>query len=299
MAYTIQESGSLYTQDYKLYLKGQNGLISPFHDVPLHADKEKNIFNMIVEIPRWSNAKLEINKKEKLNPIKQDIKKGKVRFVNNVFPYRGYIWNYGAIPQTWEDPHDVDESTKCKGDNDPLDICEIGQKVGRRGEIKQVKILGTLALIDEGETDWKMLAIDVTDPLADKLNDVDDIRTHMPGLLEATHEWFKLYKIPAGKPENEFAFNGEAMNRDFALKILQATHEHWKRLVNDKEVKVEGISRDNLCVDGSPFKIPFDDANEIATQAPPSGPAADIPEEVDKWHFIPQSIAVSNVKKNN
>ena len=34
-----------------------------------------------------------------MNPIKQDIKKGKLRFVNNCFPYHGYIWNYGALPQ--------------------------------------------------------------------------------------------------------------------------------------------------------------------------------------------------------
>jgi len=34
-----------------------------------------------------------------MNPIKQDVKKGKMRFVKNHFPYRGYMWNYGAIPQ--------------------------------------------------------------------------------------------------------------------------------------------------------------------------------------------------------
>jgi hypothetical protein len=37
--------------------------------------------------------------KEVLNPIKQDVKKGKLRFVANCFPHHGYIWNYGAIPQ--------------------------------------------------------------------------------------------------------------------------------------------------------------------------------------------------------
>lgn len=54
---------------------------------------------MVVEIPRWSNAKLEIATGEEFNPIKQDVKKGKVRFVRNCFPYKGYIWNYGALPQ--------------------------------------------------------------------------------------------------------------------------------------------------------------------------------------------------------
>ena len=54
---------------------------------------------MVVEVPRWTNQKMEIATKEPMNPVKQDIKKGKVRFVANCYPYKGYIWNYGAIPQ--------------------------------------------------------------------------------------------------------------------------------------------------------------------------------------------------------
>lgn len=61
-----------------------------------------------------------------------------------------------------------------------------------------MKILGTIALIDEGETDWKLLAIDTKDPLAPQINDISDIRTHMPGLLEDTVKWFRIYKIPDG-----------------------------------------------------------------------------------------------------
>lgn len=69
------------------------------HDIPLYADDEKKTFHMVVEIPRWTNAKMEINLKETMNPVKQDVKKGKVRFVANCFPHHGYIWNYGAMPQ--------------------------------------------------------------------------------------------------------------------------------------------------------------------------------------------------------
>ena len=43
-------------------------------------------------------------------------------------------------------------------------------QIGVRGEVKQVKVLGTLALIDEGETDWKILAIDINDPKASEMN---------------------------------------------------------------------------------------------------------------------------------
>ena len=54
------------------------------------------------------------------------MKKGKLRFAANVFPHKGYIWNYGAIPQTWEYPEHIDPDTKCRGDGDPVDVIEIG-----------------------------------------------------------------------------------------------------------------------------------------------------------------------------
>ena len=86
--------------DWRVWLENQaNKPVSAWHDIPLFADEGKSILNMIVEIPRWSNAKLEISKEELLNPIKQDTKKGKLRFVRNCFPHHGYIWNYGAFPQ--------------------------------------------------------------------------------------------------------------------------------------------------------------------------------------------------------
>jgi inorganic pyrophosphatase len=47
----------------------------------------------------------QISKEELLNPIKQDVKKGKLRFVRNCFPHKGYLWNYGAFPQVWTRCH--------------------------------------------------------------------------------------------------------------------------------------------------------------------------------------------------
>lgn len=35
--------------------------MSPFHDIPLHASDDGSVLNMVVEIPRWSNAKMEVN----------------------------------------------------------------------------------------------------------------------------------------------------------------------------------------------------------------------------------------------
>jgi inorganic pyrophosphatase len=43
--------------------------------------------------------------------------------------------------------------------------------------------------------------------------DIEDVEKHLPGLVRATNEWFRIYKIPDGKPENVFAFSGEAKNK--------------------------------------------------------------------------------------
>lgn len=37
-----------------------NGPISPLHDIPLVVDPVKKTYNMLVEVPRWTNAKMEV-----------------------------------------------------------------------------------------------------------------------------------------------------------------------------------------------------------------------------------------------
>jgi inorganic pyrophosphatase len=60
------------------------------------------------------------------------------------------------------------------------------------------------------------------------------VEKHLPGLIRATNEWFRIYKIPDGKPENVFAFNGEAKNKAYAMHVIEDTHEAWKRLIQGK-----------------------------------------------------------------
>jgi inorganic pyrophosphatase len=40
-----------------------------------------------------------------------------------------------------------------------------------------------------------------------------------------------IYKIPDGKPENQFAFSGEAKNKKYATAIIHECHEAWRRLI--------------------------------------------------------------------
>lgn len=278
--YSSVEKGVAGTQDYRIFFKNNEGkIISPFHDIPLVASQD-GLYNMIVEIPRWSNAKMEIATKEPFNPIKQDIKKGKLRYVHNCFPYHGYIWNYGALPQTWENPDFTDPNTKAKGDNDPIDVCEIGSQTLQRGQVVPVKVLGVMALIDDGETDWKLLVIKADDPLASSLNDVKDIELHMPGLIKATHEWFKIYKIPDGKPPNVFAFDGQAKGVEFAKKIIQETHEQWKELISHP--KKGELELQNVSCDKSPSKVSHDVADKCLSCQPAFAPKVYTQEELEE-----------------
>uniref|UniRef100_A0A8C2Q454 inorganic diphosphatase n=1 Tax=Cyprinus carpio TaxID=7962 RepID=A0A8C2Q454_CYPCA len=204
MSFSVEERGRDNTADYRLYFRNAEGkYISPFHDIPIYADEAENIFHAVVEVPRWTNAKMEVRNLQHLP-----------KYILNISSHFLYV---------------------CS-----------------RGEVIRVKVLGTLALIDEGETDWKVIVINLEDPEAEDFNDIEDVRRLKPGFLEATLDWFRMYKVPDGKPENQFAFNGEFKNRDFAIKTIKDTHSFWKALISKKTDAGE-LNCMNTCVSDSPF----------------------------------------------
>lgn len=111
----------------KYFFYKNNKKISPFHELE-HGFTEANgklYVNMVVEIPKYTKKKMEINTTEKYNPIKQDTVKNKLRFVaerknrptkkqnSKIYAIYKKIWkdkegynlfSYGAIPQTYENP---------------------------------------------------------------------------------------------------------------------------------------------------------------------------------------------------
>ena len=121
------------------------------------------------------------------------------------------------------------------GDNDPLDVCEIGLRQIGVGETRQVKVLGVLCMIDDGEADWKIIAIDVNDRWASDLNDVDDVERLLPGTISAVREWFRTYKIPDGKPPNVFGLGERCMPRAYAMNVIHETHRAWEHLLRSSD----------------------------------------------------------------
>jgi len=229
--------GEVGTASYRLRFKDDSGNeISPWHDIPLspleklsanELSSHSGVFNAVFEIPKMTKPKMEVSTSELKNPIAQDVKKGKLR------DYHGPIfWNYGMFPQTWEDPAVTHSMVGCSGDNDPLDVVEIGTDALPTGSVEQVKVLGILAMIDEGELDWKVVAIRVSDKLAAELNDIGDVEAKCPGVISGIREWFRWYKSPDGKPLNTFAFEEKALGKAKALEVIAETHEAWQKLQN-------------------------------------------------------------------
>ncbi len=222
-----EQQGEINTTEYRVFFKDRNSnkFVSPFHQVKLHANEygPERYFNMIVEIPMGTQAKMEIQKDILFNPIAQDIRADQLRFVR--LPY---IWNYGAFPQTFESPNKVDSILGYKGDNDPLDVFEIGQNVHPTGSIVAVKVLGAIGLIDKNEADWKIVTIEVTHPIAEILEDIDDVDTYFPDLLDRTRKWLCTYK--GSNNETRLGMDGAFVHKELAIKMIEDRHEDWKSL---------------------------------------------------------------------
>lgn len=160
----------LYSQNEK-YKSGQYKNYKVFNS--------DSTVNVIIEIPTGTNQKWEVN--EETGQLEWEIKNGKRRVVN----YLSYPANYGMIPNTI-----LPESEG--GDGDPLDIIVLGEAI-ERGSIIKTKILGVLYLLDNNETDHKIIAIPVDSKIF-KINTIDELEDNYTGILDILKLWFTCYK---------------------------------------------------------------------------------------------------------
>jgi inorganic pyrophosphatase len=206
------------------YLVGDEH-VSPWHDIPFVAGQDaatgRPLLSFVCEIPRGTSAKVEIHKTRPHNPLVQDVNQdGSPRF----YAYSPAIVNYGAVPQTWEDPAVPDEHTGLGGDNDPIDVLQLNASPCSAGAVQRVGVLGALALVDGGETDWKLLVVDVDDPDAPSWSEVTDIPDQR---LHEVRDWYRMYKTAEGKGENVYGLGGEPIGAEQALDVARQTHALW------------------------------------------------------------------------
>ena len=144
----------------------------PWHSVS-PGDNIPEIVNAIIEIPKGSKAKYEIDKDSNL------IKLDRVLFSSVMYPA-----NYGFIPQTYCD------------DNDPLDILVLCSVDVYPLSIIEAKVIGVMHMVDNGEQDDKIIAVAKNDMSVNYINDLTELPPHA---MTEIVRFFKDYKKLEGK----------------------------------------------------------------------------------------------------
>ena len=135
------------------------------HDLPAGEPKK---LNAIIEIPKFSRIKYEVDKAT-----------GLIKFDRVLYSPMHYPANYGFVPNTWWD------------DEDPLDILVLGEEPIAPGVLVTVRPIGALQMNDGGDDDIKVLGVPTEDPRFANTHDLADIEPHL--LKEIAH-FFARYK---------------------------------------------------------------------------------------------------------
>jgi inorganic pyrophosphatase len=141
------------------------------HDIDPGTKEEMNV---IIEIPKDSHNKYEIDKKTGI------IKLDRANYSSAAYPF-----DYGFVPQTlWDD-------------GDALDVVMLTTYPLNVGVLVTARPVAIINMIDGGEADDKIVAVPVDDKRWEGVKDLEDINPHT--MKEFVH-FFETYKILKGKP---------------------------------------------------------------------------------------------------
>jgi inorganic pyrophosphatase len=163
---------------------------NPWHDVQI-GDASPDIVRAIVEIPRGSRAKYELDKESGL------LKLDRVLYSSVHYPA-----NYGFIPRTLGDDHD------------PLDILVLSQIEIQPLCIVRAKVIGVMRMVDSGEGDDKVLAVAADDI---SVNYIDSIEQLPPHFNSELRHFFEEYK----RLENKTVLVEDFQPAELAKDIIQ------------------------------------------------------------------------------
>ena len=147
------------------------------------ARTESGAVRVVVEIPAGTLGKWEVDKED--GSLAWEF----VDEAPRVVQYLGYPGNYGMVPGTLL-PRELG------GDGDPLDVLVLGTAL-ERGSIAEVRVLGVIQMLDQGEQDDKLVAVQDGTPF-ERARTLEDLRRLFPGALEILEIWFSNYKREGG-----------------------------------------------------------------------------------------------------
>lgn len=142
---------------------------------------EQGVVNMVVEIPAGSNQKWEVNKQT--GQLEWQQAGDSLRVIN----YLPYPANYGMVPGTYL-------PKELGGDDDPLDIFLLGPSL-ERGSVHPAKVIGVIKILDSGEQDDKLVAVDPHSWFG-HIHSMDGLEESYPGSLSILITWLESYKGP-------------------------------------------------------------------------------------------------------
>lgn len=155
-------------------------------------------FMCVIEIPKGSKAKYELDKQSGL------LKLDRILYTSTHYPA-----NYGFIPRTYAD------------DLDPLDVLVLCSEVIYPLTLVRCYPIGYITMLDNGRNDYKVIAIPFDDPTYNNYKDITELPSHI--FDEMTH-FFSVYK----SLENKETVVDEVRGKEEAVEIIRDAIESYK-----------------------------------------------------------------------
>ena len=180
--------------------KDNRGRMHPWHDSYIDDALIATAFPVVIEIPKGSTNKYELDKET-----------GLLRLDRVLYSAVYYPADYGFIPRTYCD------------DGDPLDVLVLGQEPVYPLTIVEARAIGVMRMRDEKGIDDKIVAVSVKDPSYADYTDQSQLPAH---LLRQVRRFFEDYKVL----EQKQVLVENLLGPSEALRVIADALELYRRL---------------------------------------------------------------------